>query len=594
MTRIGTNDQGAAGAATGLTLAEALRLVRNQTRGNASRQIFLVCGFQPLHLVTMLEAHMVRRFPDDAIAVRTGLYGDLEGTLAQAAESDADAAVLVVEWSDLDPRLGLRGTGRWALSLQPDILETCQARFTRLLGGLAALGARMPVALVPPTLPLGFLGHTATWQSSVNELELQRQLAAFMADAARISGVSVINPTFLARLSPEPSRADPMMDLKAGFPYSVAHASAVAEQVVRLLFPPSPKKGLITDLDDTFWAGLLGEVGVSGVSWTLAEHAQVHGLYQQMLGHLAEMGVLVAVASKNDAALVEEALKRDDLLVPATSLFPVHANWGPKSASVAEILRVWNIGADSVVFVDDSPMELGEVRAAFPEITCLQFSPSRPAKCVELLEELRALFGKSVVQRDDALRAASIRANAEMQAVAGSAPAGEFLSGLQGRVTFDSRKQPSNTRVLELINKTNQFNLNGVRVSEGEWMKQLRDDDSVVIAVSYEDKFGALGTIGALAGRRVDNALVVTSYVLSCRAFSRRIEDHMLDHLFRQHGFEVLRLDFRPTARNGPLRTHLEGLGLSLSDDAAELSLSLKDVHTRIEDLPHAVRMQTE
>src|SRR5690349_15843510 len=122
MTRIGTNDQGAAGAAIGLTLAEALRLVRNQTRGNASRQIFLVCGFQPLHLVTMLEAHMVRRFPDDAIAVRTGLYGDLEGTLAQAADSDADAAVLVVEWSDLDPRLGLRGTGRWALSLQPDIL----------------------------------------------------------------------------------------------------------------------------------------------------------------------------------------------------------------------------------------------------------------------------------------------------------------------------------------------------------------------------------------------------------------------------------------------------------------------------------------
>ena len=219
----------------------------------------------------------------------------------------------------------------------------------------------MPIALVPPTLPLAFLGHTGTWQSSVNELELQKQLAAFMADAARIARVSVINPTFLARPSPEPSRADPLMDLKAGFPYSVAHASAVAEQAVRLLFPPSPKKGLITDLDDTLWGGLLGEVGVSGVSWTLAEHAQVHGLYQQMLGHLAEMGVLVAVASKNDAALVEEALKRDDLLVPATLLFPVYANWGPKSASVAEILRVWNIGADSVVFVDDSPMELEEI-----------------------------------------------------------------------------------------------------------------------------------------------------------------------------------------------------------------------------------------
>jgi FkbH-like protein len=576
-----------------MTLAEALGLVRKQKVGKRSWQIFLVCGIQPLHLIPMVEAHVLQRFPNDSVTVRTGLYGSLDATIGQAAESKADAAVMVVEWSDLDPRLGLRSSGGWALSVQSDILRTCREGFARLLHGLELLGARMPVALLPPSLSPELVGHTAAWQSSINELDLQKELATFLADAARIAAVSVGHPSFLARVSPEPSRADALMDLRAGFPYTLAHASAVANQAVKLLFPSSPKKGIITDLDETVWSGILGEVGPSGVSWGLAEHAQIHGLYQQMLGHLAEMGVLVGAASKNEPALVEEALRREDLLLPAKALFPVCANWGPKSASVAEILRIWNIDADSVVFVDDSPMELEEVRAAFPSVTCLQFFPKRPAKVVELLQELRLLFGKGVVHKEDALRAASIRANSAMRASADGSVGKAFLTGLQGCVTFDCRKDPSNKRVPELINKTNQFNLNGIRLSEGDWLKQLRDDDSVVVAVSYEDRFGSLGTIGTLVGRRGSKELLVTSWVLSCRAFSRRIEDHMLDHLFEHHGVELLRLEFRPTERNEPLRKHLESLGLDLSHDAG-LMLSREQLRAKTKDLPHLVRLQTQ
>jgi len=90
--------------------------------------------------------------------------------------------------------------------------------------------------------------------------------------------------------------------------------------------------------------------------------------------------VLIAVASKNELTVVEAALQREDMLVPGKLLFPVCANWGPKSGSIAEILRIWNIGADSVVFVDDSAMELEEVRTAFPAMTCLQFS-KQPLGC---------------------------------------------------------------------------------------------------------------------------------------------------------------------------------------------------------------------
>jgi FkbH-like protein len=304
------------------------------------------------------------------------------------------------------------------------------------------------------------------------------------------------------------------------------------------------------------------------------------------------MGVLLAIASKNELSVVEEAFRRDDLLVPARCFFPVRVNWGPKSESIAEILRAWNIGAESVVFVDDSPMEIDEVRTAFPAMKCLQFSKKHPAKTIELLEDLRDLFGKPAIHREDALRQASIRANADLQAAVAGSPGGEFLRGLQGRLTFDCRKDPSNKRLLELINKTNQFNLNGVRLSEGEWLKHLEDQSAMVAAVSYEDKFGPLGTIGVLSGRQVNDELELTSWVLSCRAFSRKIEDHMLEHLFNQHKIAVVRLAFLPTVRNQPLRNYLASLGLNVDAGVAP-SLSREQFHNRIEDLPHQVRLQT-
>ena len=164
-----------------MTLGQALGLVQERKEVNRRRKIFLVCGFQPLHLGTFLQGHFAQRFPDEAADIQTGLYGDLEGTLITSAGSPAEAAACVIEWSDLDPRLGLRSAGGWALSIQADILAGCQERLARLLEGLEALGARMPVALVPPTLPLSLLGHTAGWQLSVTEAELQQQVATFLA-----------------------------------------------------------------------------------------------------------------------------------------------------------------------------------------------------------------------------------------------------------------------------------------------------------------------------------------------------------------------------------------------------------------------------
>jgi len=575
-----------------VTLNEALALINKQPGDGSLNVYFLVCGCQSLHLATLLQAHLLKRLPRNQVQILTGFYGDFSGNLAKAAESNATSAAVVVEWSDIDPRLGLRSSGGWSAQATQDILATCRQRLAHFRNEVRKLGARMPVAWTGPTLPLPPIGNTIRAQKSVVELDLEQQLALFQLDIAQIPGVRVINPACGDQLSSS-ARLDARMELLAGFPYTIPAANALASCLVEVLHQPSPKKGLITDLDETLWAGIVGEVGPEGVSWHQEHHTQTHGLYQQMLGHLADCGVLVGACSKNELSTVQAALARTDLFFNPETLFPVYASWNSKSASVAETLRVWNINEDAVVFIDDNPMELSEVQRAFPGMTCLQFPGNQPAKGWNFLGDLADLFGKPLVLEEDRLRLASIRAAAELRDIGAQASSPEFLSSLQGVVTVSWRKDPSDKRPLELINKTNQFNLNGLRIGEGDWQRSLERPETVLAVISYQDKFGPLGKIAVLAGSQCGTVLRVSSWVMSCRAFSRRIEHHTLDALFQRFNVQDIHFTFAATERNQPLQEFFHALGVAPGPEG-EACISRVYFKEHCGVLPHQVSSLTE
>ena len=208
-----------------------------------------------------------------------------------------------------------------------------------------------------------------------------------------------------------PDRFDVESEVRGGSRTGFRMLRPSAELLGQLIKGPVPKKGLITDLDDTLWKGVLGEVGSEEVSWDPDHDSHMHGLYQQLVHSLSVEGVLVGVASKNDPAYVEEVFRRNDVMLPSSAIFPMEVHWGPKSESVARILKTWNVGPDSVVFVDDSPMELAEVKAAHPEVECLQFPSKKHEAVLNLLDRLRDLFGKAVMSEEDAIRLDSIRQN---------------------------------------------------------------------------------------------------------------------------------------------------------------------------------------
>jgi FkbH-like protein len=569
-------------------LNQALAIVNGRNSAGKLKNHFLVCGFEPLHLVPLFQAHLLERLPDSNAQVQTGVYGDLLGNVELAISSSATAAALAMEWSDIDPRLGLRSAGGWSNESIADIPVNALQSFSHLEVSISKLAARMPIAVAAPSLPLPPIGNTISDQVALIELELEQQLALFLLRIARIPGVRILQRWRIGFPTPPASRLDARMELFAGFPYTVPFADGLAAAFAQVLYQPAPRKGLITDLDDTLWAGLVGEVGVQGVSWQQECHTQAHGLYQQMLGHLAANGIFVGVASKNETSTVVAALARNDLFLNAESLFPVVANWGPKSASVATILATWNISADAVVFIDDNPMELDEVKRKFPEITCLKFESKNPAKVLALLDELRDLFGKPLLQEEDFLRLPSLRASASLREEAKSGVSVEFLKDLGGTVSFDWNTAASDKRPLELINKTNQFNLNGLRLGEGEWLQLLEDRDRILTVVSYRDRFGPLGKVAVLIAARCGSKIRVLHWVLSCRAFSRMLEHHTLHALFDISGAEEIEFTFQATERNQPLQAFFESAGI-LPDPAGAHRISRVSFLSRNSSLPHKV-----
>jgi FkbH-like protein len=554
-----------------MKLAEALKVIQSVPSHAPPLQVALLCGFTPLHLEIFLRAHLYKLLPGRSPNVQTGLYGDLIGNLQRVA--GVSAAVVVIEWPDLDPRLGLRRLGGWEPSQLQDILSEVNRSCDFLQSGVAPVARNIPLVLCFPTLPLVPVSFSPLARASEFTLELRCRVASLSAALSHLPGVRIVDPQRLDALSSS-RRLDVNSDLSAGFPYTLSHASALAEVLAGLVLNPQPKKGLITDLDDTLWRGILGEVGVQGISWDLDNHSQIHALYQQLLHSLAASGTLIAVASKNDLSLVKEAFAARDPILREADVFPFEVHWGAKSESVARILGAWNISAEDVVCVDDGPMDLAEIKAAHPGAECVLFPSENPQAAYELLERLRDWFGKDKISQEDGLRAASLRANAELQhgmEQASPGAMGDFLRQIDGKLTLSSQKLPLDSRSLELVNKTNQFNLNGRRFQEAEWQNRLNAPEAVFLAVSYRDKYGPLGKIAVIAGDLLTvngngvnsdssgkRTLRIRTWVMSCRAFSRLIEYECVRWLFDKLDVEELEFDFLPTARNTPMQNFLQ------------------------------------
>jgi FkbH-like protein len=550
------------GAIQPLRLIDALHILQTRVSPDARPlNAFLVCGFTPLHLKTFLSAYLQLAFRDRRIQIECGLYGDFLGNI-ERAQTASGTVVIVLEWPDLDQRLGIRSATMPHPAWQ-DIRDSASKQLHRIQHLIERFLDGKSVVLSLPSLTPRTIDIYPGWKIGQLDAALSKYISDFAAWATDRKHIKVVNSRYLDELSPTRTRWNVSSDIASGFPYHLNHASVLSDLLSRLIRPPAVKKGLITDLDDTLWNGIVGDVGIDGISWTLEQRTHIHAIYQQFLSASADAGVLIGIASKNDPEIVQQAFRRSDLLIDSSRIFPMEISWARKSTGIKRILQAWNIGPDSVVFIDDSSTEIAEVQSVFPEMECIRFPKNDASGLVSMVKRLGDLFGKEFTSPEDSLRLDSIRAQWEgrISTPDGGASLDDFLQSAEAEITFSATINLDDSRPLDLINKTNQFNLNGRRYSDAEWAACLNDSDRMVLVAAYKDKYGQLGEISVLgAHTESNNDLIVDTWVMSCRAFGRRIEYQFLQRLFEKSGKTDIGFDFEPTSRNMPLQEFLSSV----------------------------------
>ena len=317
------------------------------------------------------------------------------------------------------------------------------------------------------------------------------------------------------------------------------------------------KKVLVVDLDNTLWGGIVGEDGLSGIR--LGPPTPVGEAFQAFQKYLAELkdrGILLAVCSKNNEEDAREVFKSHDAMILRLEDFVVFkANWLDKPTNLRQIAEVLNLGSDSFVFLDDNPVERALVRKEMPEIAIPEL-PKDPALYIRALER-GGFFEAWTLSKEDRERHDSYNKNAlreELRSSSGTLK--EFLLGLQMVAEAGEFNETVLPRVVQLIGKTNQFNLTTRRHSEEVVRKMLASEEYWTQYFKLRDRFGDNGLIGLLIARRIPGqspAWEIDTWLMSCRVIDRQVEQLMLRTLSlaaKARGIQQLHGIYIPTQKN--------------------------------------------
>jgi FkbH-like protein len=276
--------------------------------------------------------------------------------------------------------------------------------------------------------------------------------------------------------------------------------------------------------------------------------------------------VILAVCSKNTDSVAREVFeKHTEMQLRLDDIACFVANWDDKATNLGRIASQLNIGLNSLVFVDDNPAERSIVRRLRPEVAVPEL-PADPSGYIMALERHRYFQPLSVspedLKRTDYYRTDLARQTAETS----SADLEGFLKSLEMTARIGPITPATLERSVQLIHRSNQFNLTTRRHSVASVQSMLADSSWLTLTVSLRDKFGDNGLISVLLARVDGDALEIDTWLMSCRVLKRGVEQFLLNHLVEsacQRGLAVIKGEYIPTAKNALVRDHYANLGFS-------------------------------
>jgi FkbH-like protein len=369
---------------------------------------------------------------------------------------------------------------------------------------------------------------------------------------------------------------NPQLWNMAKFSFSDELIPLYADHVARTIAALRGKSGkvLILDLDNTVWGGVIGDDGLEGIQIAQGDaRGEAHLAVQRLALDLRQRGIVLAVSSKNTDEVAREPFeKHPEMLLKLEHIAVFQANWNDKATNIQAIAEELSLGFDSLVFLDDNPVERGLVRELLPQVSVPEL-PEDPAYYARTLMA-GGYFEAVTFAAEDLKRAGFYQDNAKrasLQKQVGGLDA--YLASLDMTITFQPFDATGRARIVQLINKSNQYNLTTRRYTDPEVATAEDDPEVFTLQVRLVDVFGDNGMISVVICRpgKADSWEIDT-WLMSCRVLGRRVE-HMvlrevLDHA-RAAGIHKLSGTYLPTDRNKLVVDHYEKLGFTKVEEDA-------------------------
>ena len=331
------------------------------------------------------------------------------------------------------------------------------------------------------------------------------------------------------------------------------------------------KKGLVLDLDNTLWGGVIGDDGVDGIEIGQETNlGQVYAEFQNYIKMQKDIGILLTVDSKNEKENALLGLGHPDSVLREDDFVAIKANWEPKSENLKAIANELNILPDSLVFVDDNPAERaiieGQIKGcAVPEI-------DSPEHYIRILDH-SGFFEATSISEDDKKRNEMYIANKmRTQAQESFSDYGEYLNSLEMEAEISPFEKLYIPRIAQLTNKSNQFNLTTKRYSPDDIEAAANDPLVITLYGRLKDKFGDNGIVSLIAGNIKGDELHIDLWLMSCRVLKRDMEFAMMDALHAkalERGIRTIYGYYYPTAKNKMVKDFYTLQGFDkISEDA--------------------------
>ncbi|HET6605517.1 MAG TPA: HAD-IIIC family phosphatase [Rhodopila sp.] len=330
-------------------------------------------------------------------------------------------------------------------------------------------------------------------------------------------------------------------------------------------------KCLVIDLDNTMWGGVIGDDGLEGI--VLGQGSplgEAYTAFQEYARELSRRGIILAVCSKNDEAnAVEPFEKHPEMVLKRGDIACFIANWDNKADNIRTIAADLNIGIDSLVFIDDNPFERNLIRQELPMVAVPEVSDDPTGYPIALADA--GYFEGLSITDEDRERTAQYQGNRAREALKASVtdlPA--YLRGLEMELITRRFDKIGMQRIVQLINKSNQFNLTTKRYTEEDIVSVMADPEAFGLQLRLTDRFGDNGIIAIIIGRlRANKDLYIDTWLMSCRVLGRQVEPITLNLICQEAqklGARRVVGEYIPTKKNGMVKEHYARLGFTVME----------------------------